>query len=336
MAHVIRNARVLHDDFLPKEVVHRHDEVNQLSKALEPVIEGDRPQDAFLVGPSGAGKTCIARYTVDKLQEKLLDVESHYVDCWQHSNRFRVLYKILEGVGTSFDVHRSTPHDEMLARVEALETPYVIILDEVDQLEDADVLRELYAIPQLTVVLIANREREVVATLDERLQSRLRSSEIIRFDQYSDAELVAILSDRIRWGLAQGAITDAQVERIADAAAGNARDAISILRSAARNAEHEGVGHIRDADVEMAIPSAREQLRQKTVEKLTEDQTVIYDIITEQGECSPNEIYEAYADRVADPKTQRTVRTYLQKLAHYNLVEGRGSGPSRTYEPKRA
>lgn len=333
---MIRDARVLQDDHLPREIVHRHEEMNRLAAALSPVVDGDRPQHALLTGPSGAGKTCIARATLDRLQEQVLDVRTAHVDCWLHTGDFRVLYELLESIGTTYDIHRSTPRDELLDRLEAVDRPFLIVLDEADQLENPGLLRRLYAVPQVTMILATNRERALLDPLDQRLQSRLRSSEIIRFDQYSDAELVAILSDRIRWGLAQGAITDAQVERIADAAAGNARDAISILRSAARNAEHEGVGHIRDADVEMAIPSAREQLRQKTVEKLTEDQTVIYDIITEQGECSPNEIYEAYADRVADPKTQRTVRTYLQKLAHYNLVEGRGSGPSRTYEPKRA
>ena len=332
MTRVIQNARVLQDDFLPKEIVHRHEQVNQMSKALEPVIDGDRPQDTFLVGPSGAGKTCIARYTVDKLQEKVLDIESHYIDCWQHSNRFRVLYKVLEGVGTSYDIHRSTPQDEMLARIEDIEHPYLLILDEVDQLEDKGVLRKLYAIPQVTMVLIANRKREVLSTLDERLQSRLRSSEFVRFDRYTETELVSLLEDRIRWGLTQDALTTAQVERIADAAAGNARDAISILRSAARNADHEGAATIREQDVSKAIPSAREEIHQKNLTKLNADQRQLYEILTETAELSPNEIYDRYKTRMAEPKTKRTVRTYLKKLADYNLVRSTGSGPSRSYE----
>ncbi|AQL44930.1 hypothetical protein BV210_19030 (plasmid) [Halorientalis sp. IM1011] len=331
---MIQNARVLQDDFLPKEIVHRHEAVNQMSKALEPVLEDDRPQDTFLVGPSGAGKTCIARYTVDQLQEQVLDIKSHYIDCWQHSNRFRVLYKILEGVKTSYDIHRSTPEDEMIARIQSVDSPYLLILDEVDQLDDMEVLRKLYPMPHITMVLIANRREEVLSTLDERLQSRLRSSVTIRFDRYTQAELVSLLDDRITWGLAPDTITTDQVHRIADVAAGNARDAISILRSAARNADHEGASEIRDSDISSAIPAAREELHEQNLKKLNEDQHAVYDILTDEGELPPNEIYDLYADRVSEPKTKRTVRTYLRKLEDYDLVRATGNGPNRTYEAR--
>ena len=334
MTSVIQNARVLQDDFLPKEIVHRHEAVNQMSKALEPVLEDDRPQDTFLVGPSGAGKTCIARYTVDQLQEQVLDIKSHYIDCWQHSNRFRVLYKILEGVKTSYDIHRSTPEDEMIARIQSVDSPYLLILDEVDQLDDMEVLRKLYPMPHITMVLIANRREEVLSTLDERLQSRLRSSVTIRFDRYTQAELVSLLDDRITWGLAPDTITTDQVHRIADVAAGNARDAISILRSAARNADHEGASEIRDSDIESGIPAAREELHEQNLKKLNEDQHAVYDILTDEGELPPNEIYDLYADRVPEPKTKRTVRTYLRKLEDYDLVRATGNGPNRTYEAR--
>jgi len=95
---MIQDAWVLQDDFIPREIVHRHDEINRLATALEPVVDNDTPQNALLVGPSGAGKTCVARYSLAEIEEQLLDIQTHYVDCWQHSKRFRALLKILEGV----------------------------------------------------------------------------------------------------------------------------------------------------------------------------------------------------------------------------------------------
>lgn len=251
---MIRDGRVLQDDFLPQEVVHRHEEMNRLSAALAPVVDGGRPEDALLSGPSGAGKTCIARYAVSELEREAAAVETQYVDCWQHSSRFRILYRILEGVAPTYDVHRSTPRDELLQRIEGLEVPYVVVLDEADQITDADVLRELYGIPHVTTICIANRERDVVGPLDERLRSRLRSGVHVQFDAYSDDALVAILQDRVEWGLAEGVVSEAQLATMADAAAGNARDAISILRTAARAADHDGADEIRDEHVERAIP----------------------------------------------------------------------------------
>jgi orc1/cdc6 family replication initiation protein len=330
---VIRNARVLQDDFLPKEVVHRHAQMNRLAAALEPVVEGDKPQDAILTGPSGAGKTCIAQFSLDKLQEQLLAVETQYVDCWQHSKRFRMLYKVLEGVGTTYDIHRTTPHDEMLERLERLDTPYIVILDEVDQLEDKGVLRELYAIPQITMVLIANREEDVIGPLDERLRSRLRSSERVHFDAYTTDELVSILSDRVRWGLDPDCITAAQLETIAEAAAGDARDAISILRSAARRAERDGADEITDDCIEEAIPAARAEIRQKNVEKLNEHQRILYSLVCDAGEISPGTLYSRYRTSVEEPRTKRTCRSYLSKLQRYNLVGASGEGRSRQYYP---
>lgn len=331
---MIQDARVLQEEYLPREVVHRHEEMSRLATALEPVVDGDRPQHALLTGPSGAGKTCIARATLARLQEQVLDVHTAHVDCWLHPNDFRVLYKLLEPLEVTYDIHRSTPTDELLGRLHDVEKPYLVVLDEVDQLEDPDLLRRLYAIPDVTMILITNHERDLVTPLDERLQSRLRSSDTIEFDRYTRDELVTILRDRTEWGLVEDALNDAQLERIAQAACGNARDAISILRSAARQAEHDGREQLRDADIEQAIPRARAQLQQKSLDRLSEDQLAVYEVLQEQGESMPKDIHAGYRERVEDPKTKRTVRTYLRKLEQYNLVESEGQGPSRVYRPR--
>ena len=139
---MIRNARVLHPEFVPGDVVHRQYEINTLTAALEPLTDGDMTDPAFLFGPSGTGKTCIARYTVEKLQETVFDLETQYVNCWEEYTRFKVLYRVLEGINESYDIHRqSTPRDVLLDRLrENDKSPYVVILDEVDQLEDKRVL----------------------------------------------------------------------------------------------------------------------------------------------------------------------------------------------------
>ncbi|WP_119816702.1 Cdc6/Cdc18 family protein [Halalkaliarchaeum desulfuricum] len=329
---MIRDARVLQDDHLPREIVHRHSEMSQLAGALEPVVDGDKPQHAVLTGPSGAGKTCIARATLDRLEEQVLDVHTAHVDCWLHTSDFRVLYKLLESVGTTYDIHRTTPLDELLLRLEEIDKPYLVVLDEADQLEDPGLLRQLYAIPRVTMVLIANRERDLFDPLDSRLQSRLRSSEHVAFDKYSHGELVAILSDRVEWGLAQDVVTDDQLDRMATAACGNARDAIGILRTAARRAERDGATELRTADIEAAIPEARTELRQKSLDRLSSHQLAVYEVLRSGGELMPKEIYSRYEDRVDEPRSKRTIRTYLRKLEQYNLVESEGRGPSRRYE----
>lgn len=331
-AAMIRDARVLQDDHLPREIVHRHEEMSHLATALEPVVDGDKPQHAILTGPSGAGKTCIARATLERLQEQVLDVHTAHVDCWLHPNDFRILYKLLESVGSTYDIHRSTPHDELLERLTDIDKPFLIILDEADQIDDPDLLRRLYGIPHVTMILVTNHERALLSPLDERLQSRLRSSDQIQFNRYSHDELVSILSDRVNWGLTEDATTNDQLGRMAEAARGNARDAIAILRSAARRGEQVGADQIRDGDIEKAIPEARAELRQKSLDRLTRDQLVVYQVLRGADELMPKEITAKYRERVTDPKSKRTVRKYLRKLEQYNLITSSGSGPSKVYK----
>ena len=328
---MIHDARVLQDYFLPKEVVHRHEEMNRLSTALEPAVDGNRAEDVLVSGPSGAGKTVLMRYAVAELEREALDIETQYIDCWQHSNHYRILYKLLEGVATTHDIHRSTPRDELVQRLTDVSGPYVAILDEADQIAEPDVLRELYGIPRLSMILIANREQDIIGPLDERLQSRLRSSLSMAFDAYTDEELVAILSDRVDWGLEQGAIGEAELATIADVAAGDARDAIGILRSAARTASHEGAECIRDDHVESAIPEARAERTHKSLQRLSDHQRALYRILDAEGALSPKRLYAEYQSAVEDPRTKRQFRSYLGKLEQYSLIEGTGSGPSRSY-----
>ena len=238
---MIANARVLRPAFVPRDVVHRDAEVSHLSSALRPITDGNPAETALLCGPSGVGKTCIARFTVQRLRENALTVDSQYINCWEDYSRFKILYRLLEGLDRAFDVHRqSTPKDELLERLRAHEgPPHVAILDEVDQLEDTDVLYDLYRTPGLTMVLVANGEEELFSRLDDRLVSRLQTATRVHFEKYTLDELVSILEDRVRWGLREGVIATEQLATIADAAAGDARVAIGVVRTAARRADQQ-------------------------------------------------------------------------------------------------
>jgi len=333
---MITNARVLQSDFIPKEVQHRPAEISHLTDTLKPIISGEGyPQTSFLYGPSGAGKTCIARYTLQQLREQTVDLNTQYVNCWEDYSRFKTLYRILEGIDRALDIHRqSTPRDVLLDRLRDYHGHhYVVILDEVDQLQDKKLLYDLYRIPNLMMILIANREEDVFSTLDERLNSRLETCARIRFNHYTLAELISILEDRVRWGLEPDAISDTEIESIADVAAGDARVAIGILRNATRMARQYGENRITEDITQNAVPEAKSEIRKRTTDKLTEHQQTLYDIILNQGEVSAGDLYEKYCEQVEDPKTRRTMRNHLSKLEQYGLIVSQGQTKARTYKP---
>lgn len=330
---MIVDARVLQPEFVPGDVVHRDQEVQYLSSVLQPILDGRSADSAFLHGPSGSGKTCIARFTVERLRENVVDVNTQYVNCWRHYNRFKALHKILEGIGEAFDVHRqSTPRDVLLDRLDEYDgPPYVVILDEVDQLEDKGLLYDLYRVPQITMMLIANSEQEVFAEFDDRVASRLNSCNSIRFHTYNTAELVSILDARVQSGLEPGVITDSQLTNIAESVAGDARTAIGILRNAAKHAQANGLGEITDDVIDDAIPETRREIQQADLDRLTDDQRALYNIIEDAGEVSPSDLYERYEAAVDRPKSRRMIRSYLSKMEHYNLIEADGATRSRIY-----
>jgi hypothetical protein len=105
-------------------------------------------------------------------------VNYQYVNCWEDYNRFKTLYSILEGINKTIDIHRqSTPKDVLLDRLrDYTGSPYVVILDEVDQLQDRRLLYDLYRVQNLTMILIANNDTEVFSGVDDRLSSRLTTA----------------------------------------------------------------------------------------------------------------------------------------------------------------
>ncbi len=153
----------------------------------------------------------------------------------------------------------------------------------------------------------------------------------MRLHLHHDEQLRDILGARAKWGLDPDAIESDQLHRIADAAAGDARLAIGILRTAASKADREGRERITDDLLLDAAADARAQIKQKNLDALTPHQQVVYDIVRDHGPVGPSEIHDYYSDRVDDPRTQRTIRTYLSKMTQYNLIKAEGTSRDREY-----
>lgn len=332
---MITDARVLDPEFLPSDVVQRNAEIGLLTSSLRPAVDGDPADDVFLHGPSGTGKTCIAQYALKKLRKSTLELNTQYVNCWEDHSHFSVLYRILDGIDHTLDIHRqSTPQDVLLDRLHDYDgPPYIVILDEADQIDTTEVLYELVRTRRLSMILIGNDIDSMFSRFDERLSSRLRTTTRINFDLYSIDALTSILEDRVRWGLHPDAVTDEQLEWIADAAVGDARVAIGVLRQAAHIAENGQRDTLTDDDLEAALPKAKTEIKQTNISRLTRDQRILYTIIQGTDSISMGDLYEQYAAEVANPKTKRMVRNYLQKLTHYNLIESIGKDRGRRYQP---
>ncbi|ELZ96030.1 orc1/cdc6 family replication initiation protein [Haloferax mucosum ATCC BAA-1512] len=329
---MIHDPRVLDDEVVPDHelILHRRDEMDALLSALRPRMNARDHVYAF--GPTGTGKSTLAKLALTLLEDDGEEFDSTVVNCWKHPTRSDVLRVIAEDlVGIPVNRH-STPTAELTSRLtDDPDRPRIVVLDEADQLADTDVLYDLHQAPALSVLYLGNDEDDLFAGMADRVRSRVSTGRRIDFDCYSTQELAEILQARADHAFRPGAVSTRQLEAIASAADGDARTAIRSLRLASEAATENGYLRISDANVEEAIPDAREELRQKSLSQLTAEQRLVYDIVRDYGPISPADLYERYEDRVEDSKTKRTVRSYLSKMRHYNLVEHHGSRNDRSY-----
>ena len=335
---MIIDARALDVDAVPSEILRRNAELNALSNALDPLLDGEGGSHSMVFGAPGTGKTASARYTLENLERELVDVRTQYVNCFRSSSKFATLYRLVDGLGGSMELKpRSTPHTELYQRIRnADDQPYVIVLDEVDQLDAKDeVLYELVSLQHVHLVLIANKQQQLLARLDDRVVSRLRGRQPIEFAPYSPQVLEEILAKRVEVGLRSDAVDDEVLSGIAEVAAGDARVAIQMLKEAAQEADRDG-SRITTDFISTAESRAREELREKTISKLNRHQRIIYDILDEesQKEWAMGEIYEQYSERVDEPRTRKTVGKYLGKMQYYDLVGMNGEKRGRRYWAK--
>jgi Cdc6-like AAA superfamily ATPase len=331
---MIVDARALRTEFIPRELHHREGHIEHLSSVLSPVSPSDTGEHVCIYGPSGAGKTTLARYTLNHLEAELLDVRWGYVNCIAESSKQAVLAQLVRDAGLGKDLRRSgTPTAAFFDRIRGCEGGLVAVLDEVDVLAEPNLIISLADLPDVSVVTICIDEDQWLANADERLRSRLRGAESITLEKYAHDELVDILQYRVDHGLAAARVDDVAVRDIADRAAGNARVAIALLRRAAKRVVEDERDQLTVDIVDSIAEDAHADVRDMHVRSLGTHQRALYSLIRAAGSdgIAAGSLHDQYEDRVEEPKTRRTRRRYLQSLERYDLITTSGSTRNRQY-----
>lgn len=330
---MIQDATVFDDEHLPREIVGRNPQMSRVTAALKPIEQDERAENCYLYGPSGAGKTTVARASLRALQERLGDVPTAYVNCWYDSTRAAVLRETVEEM-VSRPVGKRRGHGDILKILKSnLDSPAVLILDEADQLTDSKVLYDLHSVKGLSWIAIANREVDLRNALDDRIQSRLGVGFRAIFHKYDDETITEVLDRRAKSGLTRNAVSDDVLEEIAAASDGNARTGIYALKTAARLAEAEGLRSIPTRVVDDAVAEAKSEIRQKNISKLDSHQRVAYEVVRDHGPLIQKELYGLYEEQHSSPLSYKSLReTHLPKLEHYNLIRTEQRCGSKVFE----
>lgn len=64
---LIDDATVLEEDYTPNKILCRDNSLDELTDILKPIYKGRPPQNAFLYGDTGVGKTAVTKYLRNRL-----------------------------------------------------------------------------------------------------------------------------------------------------------------------------------------------------------------------------------------------------------------------------
>ncbi|WP_101298291.1 Cdc6/Cdc18 family protein [Halegenticoccus soli] len=305
---LIKNADVLEEDYTPEEILCRDEVLKQYTSVFKPIYKGRPPQNAFLYGDTGVGKTAATKYLRENLErdikrknEQLPENERISLNVvWINCENFTTgdhktsSYQVAVGIAnrlrdkgnriTGTGYAPQDVYDIMYEELDKLEGTVLVILDEVDKIGRDDTL--LYELPRsrdigyvenvrVGVIGISN-DYTFRKNLSPKVKDSLCETEI-KFPAYDAEELSKILKARAKLALYDDAYSQETISLCSalayQEASGSARRAIRLLRRSAEIAEENGSeqiqeGHIRQADKDLEYGNIVESIVDQDDEKL--------------------------------------------------------------------
>lgn len=332
---IIKDELPLTEAFIPTRMFHRDGQKQEIADTLKPASLGRTPRNIFLYGGSGVGKTSLIKWIFTEFEKFTSKAKCIYVNCWKRPTTHSVLNEVLTTLGIFTNLRESTTRqlESLENYVKKYGKKLIIALDEIDQMQEKEILYSLTR-NEYGLILISNNEFALV-DLDSRIRSSLNLKSI-EFPSYKVDELVDILKDRAEFAFIPRAIEEKYLRIIANESRGDARVSIDILRNAALNAENDDSSKISITHVKKAYTETISSKKKMILEKLNEDQKILYKIIEQSKNVSSADLYKKYLEERKKAKkdaiTERTFRKYMNALTKQNLIKAEGDVRWRRYE----
>ncbi len=332
---LIASEEVLLPDYLPDALLHRERELSAIADSIKPLLARRTPNNLFIHGVSGTGKTTCVKYILKQLAEHSSAVLPVYVNCWENPTQMAVYNRIVEEMRLPLP-RRGLAADEIFDRimqfVKNYKKPILLVLDEMDGLRHDKLLYVAARSNEqrLTFGIIGlTNNKALLSRLDSRIRSSLRFSEM-EFARYGEEQLLSILRVRAERAIVPGGFDERLLLKIARSVEdGSARVAIERLWKAAKHAEKAGRTKILLQDLEDAL--MQEPAFKLPDLKLSSEELLLMEIL-KGGELGSSDIYEKFALKI--PKTKRQIRNYLELLEKKGIVESREIPAEGMLRPK--
>lgn len=344
---VFRDERVLYPDFVPDRLPFRDALIQELVFALKPVVLGRKPENVFVFGSPGTGKTVTVKHVVGQLKEHSERAKPVFVNCFEQGTRHAVLAELSSALGIPVP-KRGTGSSEIIERLsdflKKTESVPVLVLDEADQLlPEGEADKLFYDILRLSereearlgMVFVSN-DSELPARLDDRVRSSLAEKRLF-FSPYTVQQLKQILSERIERAFFPNSVGEEAVALVSAFAfknSGDARIAIECLLKAGRIAEKKNSASVSVEHAREAIGFLQPRQEQKAVPFLSEAEKKIFELLGKQ-ELTSGQLFNIYRQNCGKEINMRSFREIVNSLASKKLVKTetislKGRGRTRT------
>jgi len=345
---------LLSPDYVPQTLPFREEQLTKLASILSVSLKNERPNNVFIYGLTGTGKTAAVKLVFKKLKEKADEIKENvvavYVNTRQKDTEYRVLAEVLDSLGVKVPftgLSVSELHNRLFKAVQNKGSITIVALDEIDYLvkkHGDDLLYRLLRMNselqrgKITIVGITN-DLKLIDSLDPRVKSSLGEEEIV-FPPYDAEQLKKILEERARLAFREGALSPEVISLCAALAArehGDARKALDLLRTAGEIAERNNDEKVETRHVEMA----RNQLEHDTVEAIISTLPLhsklillaTLKIIEEKGKATTGEVYSKYLDLVKklgiEYITSRRATDIISELDMLGILDARVTSRGR-------
>jgi len=322
---IIYNELPLTEAFIPSRLLHREGQLRELERSLKPALRKRNADNVFLIGPTGTGKTSVAKWILESYFKEI----SCYINCWKYRSTHEVLREIL--LTFQIPVHGREPTSELVDRIEKLlkRKKIIVCLDEVDQLKDFGVLYTLAR--NGCGLILASTHYHALMHLSSRIKSSLALTEI-EFPKYRHDEIFDILNDRVQFSFKPGTIKT-ELLRIASVMAdGDARVGLEILRRGGRKAENKRKVQVTIEEVKDAAKEAVGFRKSPLLSRLNEHERIIYEILERKKKMLSGELYKEYCNFVSEPVVDRAYRNYMKRMLQLGLVIAKNNRRWKSYE----